>query len=521
MRQNYKRAMILFTFTILFLFLFLSKKPKVKVQEPWNENVQEQETDRPTNKYQKEEKARNSLLNQIKEINSKKKKMEKQLRNVEKQRVVLQGDIKTFESEKKEYEREKKRMDLDEERVVIYDKYIMEDLEFEFKKQEYKVESQLLEIEKRESEIQTREEENEKRKRDSGKEDEYASEKKEIEEEKTKIENLKEEMEIPQKEFEIVKQDYLLKKNLFQDIGNIDVVYTWKGIKRDKGQDPSNRYNYELQYSLRSIDKYLPWVNKIYILMNSGADYPYWIKHDYPGKIRIIDQCELFESKEYCPSDNKFAAYSVAHRIPGLANKFILMDHDFFFNKPITRNYFYTRNDLPIIYETRMYQPTYRSRDELLDFIKEEGYPQHKYARYSHIPKPMRRDFLIRFDEKYPGYAGLIQSHLEPHNFLTEDYSMIYFEFLYKQKWMRKLNIDKAKFFQFPFSYRNNFKKQIDGLHDKLSNEDIITFSCKNNYDQNNSRYLSQRDILFDFFEKLYPNVPDYEITNPDHKKYS
>ncbi|KAJ3438520.1 hypothetical protein M0812_17710 [Anaeramoeba flamelloides] len=472
-------------------------------------------TDQETND-QKEETDRNSLLSQIEKFDKKKKKIEKQLRNVEKQRQRLQRDRENFQREKKEYARVKQGMDFDEERVVIYDKYIMEDLEFEVSKQEYEVGSKLLEIEKREREIQKREEQNEKRQGD-----EYVSEKEQIEEEKAEIERDKEEMEIPQKEFEKAKDDYFMKKNIFEDIGDIDVVYTWKGIKRDKGEEPANRYNYELQYSLRSIDKYLPWVNKIYILMNSGADLPYWIKKDYPSKIRIIDQCELFESKEYCPSDNTFAAYSVAHRIPGLANKFILLDHDFFFNQPVTRDYFYTIDDLPIIYETRLYQKTYRPGDELLDFIKEEGFPQHKYARYSHIPKPMRRDFLLRFDEKYPGYAGLIQSHLEPHNFLTEDYSMIYFEFLYQQKWMRKLNIDKAKFFQFPFSYTNNFEEQLNSIYDKLSTEDIITFNCNNNFAENNSRYLSQRAIIFDFFEKLYPNAPDYEIANPNHKKYS
>ena len=42
----------------------------------------------------------------------------------------------------------------------------------------------------------------------------------------------------------------------------IDVVYTWKG--EDKSNDIRLGYNHELKYSLRSVDLYAPWVNKIY-----------------------------------------------------------------------------------------------------------------------------------------------------------------------------------------------------------------------------------------------------------------
>ena len=44
----------------------------------------------------------------------------------------------------------------------------------------------------------------------------------------------------------------------------IDVVYTWKGEK--KSNNIRLGYNHELKYSLRSVDMYAPWVNKIYIL---------------------------------------------------------------------------------------------------------------------------------------------------------------------------------------------------------------------------------------------------------------
>ena len=58
----------------------------------------------------------------------------------------------------------------------------------------------------------------------------------------------------------------------------IDVVYTWKG--EEVTNDIRSSYNHELQYSLRSIDLYAPWVNKIYILTDYPKKYPSWIKND-------------------------------------------------------------------------------------------------------------------------------------------------------------------------------------------------------------------------------------------------
>ena len=44
----------------------------------------------------------------------------------------------------------------------------------------------------------------------------------------------------------------------------IDIVYTWKG--ESKSSNVRLGYNYELKYSLRSVELYAPWVNKIFIL---------------------------------------------------------------------------------------------------------------------------------------------------------------------------------------------------------------------------------------------------------------
>ena len=44
----------------------------------------------------------------------------------------------------------------------------------------------------------------------------------------------------------------------------IDIVYTWASENNNKN-DIRQSFNNELMYSLRSVFKYMPWFNKIYI----------------------------------------------------------------------------------------------------------------------------------------------------------------------------------------------------------------------------------------------------------------
>ena len=62
----------------------------------------------------------------------------------------------------------------------------------------------------------------------------------------------------------------------------IDVVYTWAGENSTNNARISN--NNELKYSIRSVIKYAPWVNKIYILMNPPKVAPSWFNESYKNK---------------------------------------------------------------------------------------------------------------------------------------------------------------------------------------------------------------------------------------------
>jgi UDP-N-acetylglucosamine-lysosomal-enzyme len=103
----------------------------------------------------------------------------------------------------------------------------------------------------------------------------------------------------------------------------------------------ANRFqdNEELRYSLRSVEKFAPWVRHIYLVTN--GQIPYWLDLDNP-RLTIITHQEIFQNKSHLPTFSSPAIESHIHRIPGLSKKFIYMNDDVMFGQDIGPDDFYT-----------------------------------------------------------------------------------------------------------------------------------------------------------------------------------
>lgn len=97
--------------------------------------------------------------------------------------------------------------------------------------------------------------------------------------------------------------------------------------------------NEELKYSLRSIQKYAPWVRNIYIVTN--GQIPSWLNLDHP-RMKIVTHKQLFTNKSHLPTFSSPAIETHIHRIPGLSKRFIYMNDDVFFGDNVWPDDFYT-----------------------------------------------------------------------------------------------------------------------------------------------------------------------------------
>ena len=143
----------------------------------------------------------------------------------------------------------------------------------------------------------------------------------------------------------------------------IDVVYTWcdgsdpefQRIKQETAKKENlqitvvnaDKYRYqdndELKYSLRSVEKYAPWVNHIYIVTNNQR--PKWLKEN--EKITIVDHKEIIPADKL-PTFNSVCIENYLVNIPGLSDLFLYFNDDFFLSKK-TRPEDFFDGDKPIV----------------------------------------------------------------------------------------------------------------------------------------------------------------------------
>jgi len=139
----------------------------------------------------------------------------------------------------------------------------------------------------------------------------------------------------------------------------IDAVYTWVN-KDDPGWQvlwndtfPENRCDPdrftssdELKYSLRALDKYAPWIRRIYVVSNCAR--PSYIGDD--PRLVWVDHTALFPDAACLPTFNSHAIEACLHLLPDLAEHFIYFNDDVFLNQPCYSPYFFDQYGRSVSY---------------------------------------------------------------------------------------------------------------------------------------------------------------------------
>ncbi|MBD5257039.1 MAG: glycosyltransferase [Bacteroides sp.] len=143
----------------------------------------------------------------------------------------------------------------------------------------------------------------------------------------------------------------------------IDLVYLWVNGNDPVWREKRNRVigntkekyavncegryadNDELKYSLRSVDLYAPWINRIFIVTDNQV--PGWLDTTNP-KIQIVDHTEILP-EEALPCFNSGVIEHFISHIPGLSEHFLYANDDMFFNRPVTPDDFFAPDGLPYV----------------------------------------------------------------------------------------------------------------------------------------------------------------------------
>ncbi|XP_052260463.1 N-acetylglucosamine-1-phosphotransferase subunits alpha/beta-like isoform X1 [Dreissena polymorpha] len=127
-------------------------------------------------------------------------------------------------------------------------------------------------------------------------------------------------------------------------------VWDLRDFARDEDISASRfEDNEELRYSLRSLERFAPWVRHVFIVTN--GQLPYWLNLENPH-VSIVTHEEIFANESHLPTFSSPAIESNLHRIPGLSDKFVYMNDDVMFGKEVWPDDFYSHSSGQKVYLT-------------------------------------------------------------------------------------------------------------------------------------------------------------------------
>lgn len=152
----------------------------------------------------------------------------------------------------------------------------------------------------------------------------------------------------------------------------IDFVVTWldssdpewqkeySKYRNEKYQEDTARFrNWDIfKYWFRSVEKYAPWVNRVFLVTN--GKFPDWINQNNP-KLVMVKHSDYIPM-ELLPTFNSHTIELYMHKIPGLSEHFVYFNDDFYINAPITPDYYF-KEGLPCdcnqeqIFSSPIYSP--------------------------------------------------------------------------------------------------------------------------------------------------------------------
>ncbi len=209
----------------------------------------------------------------------------------------------------------------------------------------------------------------------------------------------------------------------------IDVVYTWvdtsdpawqaarcRDYEAYREEDPDayppsaagSTHLDELRYSLRSLQAGFPGFRRLFLVTNGQR--PAWLA-DVPGRLSLITHDAILGGPGTLPTYNSQAIESALSRIPGLAERFLYLNDDFFLDDAFTADDFFDPKGRPKVPLGRALSPkgaprpadeadtaAHRNANRLLDI----RYGRRLRLTVRHQPRPLTKSALDRCEATFP-----------------------------------------------------------------------------------------------------------------------
>lgn len=117
-------------------------------------------------------------------------------------------------------------------------------------------------------------------------------------------------------------------------------------VEQNVDSSSSDDYRYRdwnlLKYWFRSIEKFCPWVNRVFFV--TYGHYPEWLNLNNP-KLRLVKHSDFIPA-EFLPTFSSHTIELNLHRIPDLSEQFVLFNDDTFVVRPLLPNDFFVQGKI-------------------------------------------------------------------------------------------------------------------------------------------------------------------------------
>jgi len=256
-----------------------------------------------------------------------------------------------------------------------------------------------------------------------------------------------------------------------------------------------------LRYQLRGIEKYMPWIRNVYLVVSSEAQVPSFINRK---TVNVITH-DMIIPKEYLPTFNSNTIELFMYKIDGLAEHFIYSNDDIYATGDLKPEDFFTEDGMPkvVVRERKkkydnIYIQTISNTRDLCLLENNKKLKEDILLRSDHSMNPMLKSTWQLYWDKHKDELERSISTFRTSKNISQEVSN-YHHYLSNPSIH---GVRRMKYFQFKNESATKF-------YDVLFNKDY-DLCCMN--DANVLDFPLAKKIIINMFKKKHPNKSKYEV---------
>lgn len=265
------------------------------------------------------------------------------------------------------------------------------------------------------------------------------------------------------------------------------------------------RSNAHFKYLFRGVEKYVPWINNVFLVVQSKTQIPLWID---TSNVKVILHEDIIP-QEYLPVFNSQAIEMFLHKIPGLSEKFLYANDDNYFVEDMKPEDFFIDNKIRTLFTKSSYgqdetMPLWKVaiinssmlvRSKETEKLKSEG----SYISPMHGIRPYLKS---KIEEVYQQHSTEILNSITKFR-ERKNFTVYLYDF-----YLKKLGLTVDKNYKFAY-FSSSSSAGLIGA--SIINPHLYKTICINDTSENYDK--ERENIITKHFELQFPQKSKYEKT--------